>query len=444
MIDIRFPECVLGVLEKLNNAGYEAYVVGGAVRDALLNRISSDFDIATSAKTDEVKRVFAGANIIETGIKHGTVTVISDNVGYEITTFRSDGEYSDARHPDSVRFIGDIYGDLSRRDFTINAMAYSEKSGVIDLFDGKKDLEKGIIRAVGEPEKRFEEDGLRILRAIRFAAKLGFEIEERTLSAMQKCVKNLQSLSVERVFSELTQTLCSTFAYSALKKYAFFLFAVLPEIQPEYKCDQMNRSHAYDVYEHTLQAIKHCERATPAITWGLLLHDAGKPFSIVYGPDDQRHFPNHWVISERIADKVLTRFKASNDLKREVKFIALYHDDHLHGGKPVIKRFLNAYGKDYMYDLAVVKKADWLAHSEYGIKRYENAYKTFIGYLDEVFENNECYKVSQLKVNGDDVKALGYSGAFVGDLLEKILNCVIDGTLENDRQKILEFIKQNG
>ena len=444
MTDIRFPECVLGILEKLNNAGFEAYIVGGAVRDALLGNNSSDFDVATNAKTDDVKRVFADANIIETGVKHGTVTVVSGGVGYEITTFRSDGEYSDARHPDSVKFLNDISGDLARRDFTINAMAYSVKTGVIDLFDGKKDLADGIIRAVGDPEKRFEEDGLRILRAVRFAAKLGFKIEENTLSAMKKCVKNLQSLSVERVFSEVTQTLCAKHAYFALHEYAFFLFAVVPEIQPEYNCDQMNRSHAYDVYEHTLQAIKNCEKVTPAIMWSLLFHDAGKPFAIVYGPDDQRHFPNHWVISEQIADKVLARFKASNELKREVGFITLYHDDHLYGGKPVIKRFLNTYGKDYMYDLAVVKKADWLAHSEFGIKRYEKAYYTFLNYLNEVIDNDECYKISQLKINGEDVKALGFGGVEVGEILDKVLGAVIEGTLENDKQKILEFIKRNG
>ncbi|MBP5177482.1 MAG: CCA tRNA nucleotidyltransferase, partial [Clostridia bacterium] len=428
--DVKFPKEALAVLKRLNENGYDAYIVGGAVRDALTGRPLQDVDIATDARTEDVRRVFSPiAKVVETGVKHGTVTVVFGGSHYEITTFRSDGSYSDARHPDSVRFIGDIAEDLKRRDFTVNAMAYSEKSGVIDFFDGKGDIQKKILRAVGDPEARLKEDSLRILRAVRFSSQLGFTVEANTLEAMKNNVRSLSGLSAERIFAELTRRLCGKYRYKALKNYAFFIFYVLPELQAEYMCDQMNLSHRFDVYDHTVYALKQCKVFTPEVSWALLLHDSGKPYTITYGTDCQRHFPDHWSVSEKIADKVLTRLKAPNELKNEVRFLCLYHDDYFRGGKPTIKRFLSKYGEKYMKDLCTVKRADWLAHSDFGVKRYEKAFNAFCGDLDEVLNSGDCYRISDLEVDGDDIVALGFSGKAIGDVLRRVLDKVIDGEL---------------
>ena len=438
---LNFPRFVLDVLFRLNDAGFEAYIVGGAVRDAISGMSSDDYDITTNARTEEVEKVFHDANIIETGIKHGTVTVVLDGVSYEITTFRTDGTYSDVRHPDSVSFVGDISEDLSRRDFTINAMAYSEKTGIVDLFGGREDLENKVIRAVGDPIKRFNEDALRILRAVRFASKLGFTIEKTTLDAMKTCVNNVRSLSVERIFVEITKTLCGEFRYFALHEYSYFLFAVVPEIQPEYMFDQMNNSHKYDVYEHTLHAIEFCDKVTPVIMWALLFHDSGKPYTTVYGTDNQRHFPKHWEVSSEFAGQALERMKAPKEFTREVKFLAFYHDDYFHGGKATIKRFFNKYGEKYMLDMCAVKRADWLSHSDYGVKKYEPFYNRFNDDVHAVIENGECYSVAQLDVNGNDVAALGFSGKIIGKILSDVLDRVIDEKLENKKEKIITYIK---
>ena len=439
---LTFTQSALKVLEKLNSRGYDAYIVGGAVRDAILGIPLSDIDVATNATTEQMKVVFSGDKVFETGVKHGTLTVISDGEKFEITTFRNDGDYSDARHPDSVKFISDVKGDLARRDFTINAMAYSPSTGVIDLFGGKEDLEKGVIKAVGDPEKRFDEDGLRILRAVRFASKLGFEIEKNTLDGMKKCIANLFTISAERVFVELTGILCGAHRYFALHEYSFFVFAAVPEIQPEYGCDQMNRAHCYDVYEHTLHALEVCREVTPVIAWALLLHDSGKPFSIVYGKDCQRHFPDHWSVSRDIAEKVLSRLKAPNEFRREVKFLAFYHDDYFYGGKPTMKRFLRDYGEKFMLDLCVVKEADWLAHSGFGVEKYRKFFNEFRDDLNYVLASGECYTIGDLAVDGEDVKELGFSGKKVGEILSDVLDKVIDYELENEKTELIGYIKE--
>ena len=442
--NIAFPESVNNVLKRLEDNGFEAYVVGGAVRDSLSGRPVSDFDVTTNARSDDIKRVFHDADIIETGLKHGTLTVILNGETFEITTFRHDGEYRDARHPENVEFVSSLEEDLKRRDFTINAMAYSERTGLIDLFGGREDLKNGVIRAVGDPEKRFREDALRILRALRFASKLGFCIEKKTLDAAYLLLDNINYLSVERIFCEMNGVLCGKYAYFALHEYPKILFAVIPELAPSYKFDQKNRSHCYDVYEHTLQALKLAAGESIEILWAILLHDAGKPHTVTVDQLGYRHFPDHWTVSSNIANAVLKRLKAPNKLKDEVVFLAMYHDNGFVGGKPVIKRFLRKYGEKYMKDLFIVKNADAHAHSEYGINKYYRFTLEYKELLDGVLSGGECYDLSKLAVNGKDLEKLGCSGKDIGQTLEKLLDLVIEEKIDNDKEILLDHVRKNG
>ena len=437
-----FSRDAIYMLEKLNKSGFEAYIVGGAVRDNLLGLPVYDVDITTSAKTDDLKRVFAEFKIIETGVRHGTVTVIYKSVPYEITTFRSDGAYRDNRHPDEVTFISSLEEDLKRRDFTVNAMAWSEKSGVIDLFGGKHDLELGLIRAVGEPEKRFDEDALRILRALRFSAKLGFKIEEKTLAAIDSKLENLKNVSVERVFSELTKTIIAKHAPFALVSYPQIFFAVLPELQPTSSCGQLSRSHCYDVYTHTVKALENLKNVNELLAWAIVFHDAGKPFTVVHGTDGYMHFPDHWVVSSEIAEKALNRLKAPKKFISAVCALSYYHDA-LFDDKPKIKRFMRKYGIELTKDLIEIKYADLYAHSQYGIEKYSGTVTVFEKLFGEILADNEPYLLKHLAVSGDDIVALGVDKKKTGEKLEEIYELIITLKLDNDKDKILQYIKKN-
>lgn len=441
-MEFNFPKAVIEIIEQLNYYGYEAYVVGGAVRDCLLGIPLTDFDITTSAKVEQIKEVFSDCKIIETGIKHGTLTVVKNSFTYEITTFRKDGEYNDFRHPDSVKFVSSLKEDLERRDFTINAMAYSPKSGFVDLFGGIDDLRGRIIRTVGDGEKRFNEDGLRILRAVRFSSKLGFKIEENTFNAMLKCKDNLDKISVERIFSEVTKTLCGKYAEGALRDCHEILFKVIPDLQPEYGFEQNSLSHDYDVFEHTLKAISLSESRTPVIMWTLLLHDIGKPHCYVYGSDGYGHFPGHMEASAKIADKLLKRLKASNDFRIRVTTIANFHDFSFKKGKVAVKKFISKYGKEIFADLLVVKKADCLAHSKHGIAKYYPEVELITKAYAEINEFDECCTLSQLAVDGNDLKNIGIYDEKIGKLLNLALNKVMEGKLNNDKNEIIKFLKK--
>lgn len=444
--DLKFPFHALELLEKLNNNGFEAYIVGGAVRNALLGLPYEDIDVTTSAKIDDIKRVFSDCKIIETGVKHGTLTVVNNGKNYEITTFRNDGDYQDHRHPDNVSFVSSLNEDLSRRDFTVNALAYSFDGRLIDLFDGVSDLENGLIKAVGDASKRFDEDALRILRAVRFCSEYGFEVEHETYLAMKKKVGNLRFLSVERVFLETTKILLGKYASRVLKKYSFVIFNVFPELQPEYKCLHLNLSHKFDVFEHTLCALDNLEVRDEQLVWATLFHDAGKPFTIKFGDDGYRHFPGHWTISEKIVKGVLTRMKAPKKFAENVCTLVLYHDYNFESGKGEIKRFLSKYGETLFEKLLVIKRADLMAHSKHGINKYGHFYYTLKDLFTEIRDNNECYKLSDLAVNGEYLIKKGYSGKAVGSTLDKILDLVIDGKLQNDVRSIdfyLENIKND-
>lgn len=270
------PKNVDTAINLLQSAGFEAYAVGGCVRDSLLGKTPNDWDITTSAKPEDMKSVFADFHCIDTGIKHGTVTVVIDGEPLEITTFRLDGEYEDNRHPKSVTFTSDLGADLGRRDFTVNAMAYSKMTGTVDLFGGQNDLKNGIIRCVGDPDRRFNEDALRILRALRFASALDFEIEEKTAQSLLKNRALLGNISEERIAKELLKLVCGKGAKRILTDFAPVLFEILPELQPMYKNSHDNPHHCYDIYEHTLIAVESID-SEPTLRFAMLLHDCGKP-----------------------------------------------------------------------------------------------------------------------------------------------------------------------
>ena len=326
-------------IERLRAAGHEAWIVGGCVRDVLLGRTPTDYDLTTSALPEETEAVFAGERLIETGLQHGTVTVLLEGVPLEITTYRVDGGYTDARHPDGVTFTRSLREDAARRDFTINAMAYAPGEGLQDFFGGQADLSAGVIRAVGEADRRFQEDALRILRAIRFASVLGFELDPETDAAGRRNAPLLQKISVERVFVELSKLLCGPGAGKILRAYPDILGVVLPELTPTVGFAQHNVHHCYDVYTHTAVAVDH---VPPEVTLRLaaLFHDLGKPATFSMGEDGQGHFYGHPKVSAALAEQILLRLRAPKRLREEVVRLVEVHDWPLSTEPRLIRRRL--------------------------------------------------------------------------------------------------------
>ncbi len=302
---IQIPPHAERILTLLNQAGYKAYVVGGCVRDALLSKTPKDWDICTSALPDEMERVFQGFRVVETGLKHGTLTVVLDGIPYEITTFRVDGAYTDHRHPDGVTFVTDVREDLARRDFTVNAMAYHPAEGLIDAFGGQEDLRRGVIRCVGQPEERFREDALRILRALRFASVYGFTIDEETAKAAHELKETLSLVAAERIRAELGKLLCGQGCGNILRAYRDILGQILPQLVPMFDFPQCTPHHRFDVWEHTVRSVENVP-ATEVLRFTMLLHDAGKPATFTRDEDGVGHFCGHAACSEKIAEAVMT------------------------------------------------------------------------------------------------------------------------------------------
>lgn len=423
----------LYLLDRLNAAGYEAYIVGGAPRNKTLGIPVQDYDIATNAKPDEIKEVFNGYGFVESGIKHGTVGVIADKVVYEITTYRIDGEYTAHRRPKSVDFVSSLKEDLSRRDFTINALAYGKDLKIIDYFGGLNDLKEGIIKAVGNPEKRFTEDALRILRALRFSAVYGFDIEKNTYLGMVKCKEYLQDVSKERIFTELNSALCGKYAARALYNCKEILFEVIPELQKTDGFLQYSLSHDYDVFNHTLRVLSSLRVRTPSVCWAALLHDIGKPDCLVFDADGAGHTPGHMQRSKEISEPILERLKFPKKLKERVLTLVADHDKSVSGTKYDLKKYISVHGKELTYDLYNLKVADNLAHSTYGTKRFAKRVKRFKDYLDEIKLNNEVTDFNDLAISGEDLKPLAIEGKAVGILKEKLFDMVLKGKLSNEK-----------
>lgn len=430
------PKNVDTAINLLQSAGFEAYAVGGCVRDSLLGKTPNDWDITTSAKPEDMKSVFADFHCIDTGIKHGTVTVVIDGEPLEITTFRLDGEYEDNRHPKSVTFTADLGADLGRRDFTVNAMAYSKMTGTVDLFDGQNDLKNKIIRCVGDPDRRFNEDVLRILRALRFASALDFEIEEKTAQSLLKNRALLGNISEERIAKELLKLVCGKGAKRILTDFAPVLFEILPELQPMYKNSHDNPHHCYDIYEHTLIAVESID-PEPTLRFAMLLHDCGKPAVKKFDENGVAHFYGHQRISAEISAQILARLKVSNKFRDEILFLVSNHDRwELYENTEKMPRYLSKFGLDGVLKLLKVMRADVLAQSPEYRYRLDQ-----IADAEEIAKNlaaqKPCLSLSELQINGRTLMDIGIpQGRKLGAVLAQLLDEVIDGVTKNTQEAL--------
>lgn len=430
------PKNVDTAINLLQSAGFEAYAVGGCVRDSLLGKTPNDWDITTSAKPEDMKSVFADFHCIDTGIKHGTVTVVIDGEPLEITTFRLDGEYEDNRHPKSVTFTSDLGADLGRRDFTVNAMAYSKMTGTVDLFGGQNDLKNGIIRCVGDPDRRFNEDALRILRALRFASALDFEIEEKTAQSLLKNRALLGNISEERIAKELLKLVCGKGAKRILTDFAPVLFEILPELQPMYKNSHDNPHHCYDIYEHTLIAVESID-PEPTLRFAMLLHDCGKPAVKKFDENGVAHFYGHQRISAEISAQILARLKVSNKFRDEILFLVSNHDRwELYENTEKMPRYLSKFGLDGVQKLLKVMRADVLAQSPEYRYRLDQ-----IADAEEIAKNlaaqKPCLSLSELQINGRTLMNIGIpQGRKLGAVLAQLLDEVIDGVTKNTQEAL--------
>lgn len=446
MSRINIPKGAKAVIWLLERDGYEAYVVGGCVRDSLLGLEPHDWDICTSATPDEVLRLCAKHRIktIETGLKHGTVTICVQGPGeqYEVTTFRIDGEYSDSRHPDSVTFTPDVHKDLARRDFTMNAMAYNDAVGLIDPFGGEKALMNKEISCVGNPADRFQEDALRVMRALRFASTYGFSIEENTARAVRQFAPNLNNIAVERIQAELCKLLLGKGVLEVLLNYSDVMATIIPELAPCIGFDQNNRYHEYTIYDHIAHAVSNYTGDDLSVKVALLLHDIGKPQCYT---EDERggHFYGHGVLSHDIADTVTKRLRFDNKTRDEVLTLVLYHDAVIEPTYNVVRRWLNKIGEENFRKLLHVRMADIKAHvKDTQASRIERCLALH-DILNEVIRQEQCFSMKDLAIRGKDVMSFDVpEGKIVGDTLKHILNMVINGDIPNEIEVQMDVAQQ--
>lgn len=439
MVNIRItiPHHANEVLRTLHDAGYEAFVVGGCVRDSILNRTPGDWDITTSAKPEEVKTLFR--RTVDTGIQHGTVTVLIGSDAYEVTTYRVDGEYKDGRHPESVTFTASLLEDLKRRDFTINAMAYSDKDGLIDEFDGLGDLERGIIRAVGDPVQRFTEDALRIMRAVRFAAQLGYDIDPATAEAARELAPNLQHVSAERIRVELEKLLISEHPERLRTAYELGITAqFLPELDVCMTCVQNNPYHCYTVGEHILHAV--C--AVPAdrvLRLTMLLHDIAKP--LVKTTDDEGidHFKGHVALGAEMANDILRRLRYDNTTRRRVVNLIRYHEKRPATDAVHVRRLMVQLGPEEFPQWLEVKRADSAAQSDYDQEWKQHAITRWQELYEEIVARGDCLTLRQLAVKGSDLMAAGIRGEAIGEVLQRMLDDVVTAPEHNEKGYLMSL-----
>ena len=441
MCTIPLPAGVARALSMMENAGYEAFIVGGCVRDALMGIPPKDYDITTSALPEETKAVFREYRVIETGIQHGTVTVMMEGMPLEITTYRTEGTYSDNRHPDSVSFTTSLREDVARRDFTMNAIAYSPTRGLIDHFGGEADIRAGIIRCVGDPDTRFREDALRMMRGIRFASVLGFRIEENTAAAIRGNKERIPTVSAERIRVELTKLLCGVNVKNVLMDWWDVLGVVIPEILPMHNFDQKTPYHIYDVWEHTAVAVSE----TPPVTHlrlSAFLHVIGKPSSFFTDEKGIGHFYGHPAVSAEMAEKILARLKYDNVTRCRVITLVKEHDRIIEPTETAVKRALSRLTPEVFFNLLAIKRADNLAQSPNYRDRLET-YEAIEAMAQDILEKNECISVAALAVNGNDLIALGMKpGKEIGEMLSHLLEQVIRGKLENEQEELLSYVKK--
>ena len=433
------PAYVGGCMEALEQAGFAAYAVGGCVRDALLGRTPHDFDLCTDARPEQTRAVFSGRPLVLAGEKHGTVGVVTPEGVVEITTFRQEGGYGDNRRPDWVDFITDLREDLARRDFTVNAMAYSPARGLADPFGGRQDLEKKILRAVGDPDTRFREDSLRILRGVRFCAAYGLTPDAETEAAMLRQAHLMEHLARERVFEELNRLLPNITAPQLLR-FAPVLAAVIPELGPMIGFDQHSPHHAYDLYTHVAHVVE-AVPGEPVLRWAALLHDIGKVPTFTRDENGRGHFYGHAQAGEDMAEQVLRRLKAPTALREQVKQLIGLHMTRLEPEKKRLRRMLNRLGTDTVLRLLDLQQAD-MGSKGTGTAEEMGQFAPVRELLAEILAEDSCLSLKDLAVNGSDLMALGYSGREIGRELDRLLELVLEETLPNTREALLAAAKE--
>lgn len=439
---IQLPEKVKFIIDTIMEAGYEAYAVGGCIRDSILLRKPSDWDITTSASPYQVKELFR--RTLDTGIKHGTVTVMLDKEGFEVTTYRIDGEYEDGRHPKEVTFTRNLTEDLKRRDFTINAMAYNEKDGLVDIFGGLEDIRCKMIRCVGDPVERFSEDALRMMRAVRFSAQLGYRIEEETSNAIRVLAPDLKKISAERIQTELVKLLTSPHPdYLRMAYETGITKVVLPEFDLCMITEQKNPHHCYTVGEHTLVAMQ-AVRADKVLRLAMLFHDMGKPLCVTTDEEGIDHFHGHPSVSEEIAGNVLHRLKFDNDTIYMVKKLVKYHDQYIEPQPKNVRRAIRKMGEDVFPLLLEVKEADVQAQSDFLREKKEKNLKDVRDVYQRILEEKQCVSLKTLAINGKDlIDQTGMKpGKELGEVLNELLDLVTEDPARNTREYLLKAAKE--
>jgi len=430
------PEYVLTCLIALERAGFPCYAVGGCVRDALLGLTPHDYDLCTAATPVQIKEVFCDRSLILAGEKHGTVGVIAPEGVVEITTFRTEGDYLDNRHPDRVTFVTNIQSDLARRDFTVNAMAFSPTRGFVDPFGGQNDLKNKILRTVGDAETRFREDSLRILRGVRFAVRFDLTPEPDTEKAMLTLAPLMENLARERVFEELCQLLPLVNAKD-LARYVPVLTQVIPELAPAVGFAQHSPHHAYDVFTHVAFVTESVAPNLP-LRWAALLHDSGKPASFTLDENGRGHFYGHAQVSAQLADEILLRLKAPTALRERATFLIKHHMDRIEADRKLLRRLLSRYGEEALQQLMALQRADFCSKGVTGDSFDFDAVDDMIA---EILAEESCLSLKDLKINGHDLMALGITGQAIGQTLNALLEAVLDEQLPNEKYALIEHIK---
>ena len=436
---MQLPQSVQYCIHALEAAGFQAYAVGGCVRDSLLGLIPSDYDLCTNAKPEETSRVFASHQLLHHGQKHGTVGVVLDDQVFEITTFRTEGGYGDSRHPDWVEFVPDLESDLARRDFTINAMAYNPKTGYMDPFGGQNDLQNGILRTVGDPEARFQEDALRILRGARFSARFKFTLDPATKEAMMKLAYLLDHLARERVYEELCKLLISATTEDLLT-FAPLLTRVIPELAPSVGFQQHSPHHSYDVFTHIAHVVEAMPPLLP-LRWAALLHDVGKPATFTLDEEGRGHFKGHAKISAELADHILLRLKAPSALRQQVTELIANHMTPLEQDKKLLRRRLGKFGQPQLEALLLLQEGD-MGSKGTGKPEEMDQFPRIRQLLKEILEEDACFSIKDLAINGWDLQQAGVApGPDIGKCLSWLLGQVQDEVLPNQRDVLLRSVK---
>lgn len=451
-MQIKLPEKVITIIEQLQDEGYEAYAVGGCVRDSLLSKEPNDWDITTNALPMDIKRLFR--RTVDIGIEHGTVKVMLGEDGYEITTYRIDGKYLDSRHPESVTFTASLEEDLKRRDFTMNAMAYNERDGLIDLFDGQGDMEKGIVRAVGDASKRFDEDALRIMRAVRFAAQLGYEIEKDTYEAAVKLAPTLKNISAERIRDEIEKLIISDHPEKMRDLYEMGITKViLPDWDTMMECEQNSLHHYLNVGDHTICALNYAkdyrdglsDKEKRNLMLATLLHDIAKPLMRTMGEDGHHHFKGHPKAGVEMAANVLRNLKYDNATIEDVKKLVLYHDERVALTEYAVRKLIVGCGPERMEMLFRLKWADLKAHSDYQMDEKRDELEKTEALYRQIIENGDCLSIKELAINGRDLMEIGYkSGPKLGEMLNELFDTVLKNPSLNNREELTKIVSESG